>query len=125
MSPKVEMRLGTSADAPACNDFHNSYYGTSRTLAQWQWEFGRSPANNGSLPFVMALADSTVVGTQALIPIQLVDSRGAYWSGKSEETLVAESMRGGCRTLTPSEIIQEVDGWLGSRRIALADRAAL
>ena len=94
MPPSVEMRLGTADDAPACNDFHNSYYGTSRTLAQWHWEFGRGPTDNGTIPFVIALADGRVVGTQALIPIELVDSRGAYWSGKSEETLVAESMRG-------------------------------
>ncbi len=42
----------------------------------------------------MAELDGEIVGTQAFIPVALVDRAGQYLSTKSEETLVSPSMRG-------------------------------
>lgn len=92
---ELVIRLATRADALACNEFHNAYYGSSRTLTQWLWEFAWGIASeNEQLPFALALQGDRVVGTQALIPIPFIDSDGRFMTAKSEETLVAREMRG-------------------------------
>jgi hypothetical protein len=49
---------------------------------------------DGTVPYAVAEVAKEIVGTQALIPVVLVDRSGTYLSAKSEETLVAPSMRG-------------------------------
>jgi GNAT superfamily N-acetyltransferase len=90
----IQIRLATKADAIACNDLHNKAYGNSRTLEQWSWTFGNGLFSDLELPFVVAEDEGIIVGTQALIPIQMIDEDGVYWSAKSEETLVASDYRG-------------------------------
>lgn len=90
----VTIRLATPADGARCNAFYNAYYSRTRTLRQWEWEFCRRVFDDGTIPFAVAESGGDIVGTQALIPIQLVDPEGSYWSAKSEETLVAASQRG-------------------------------
>lgn len=88
------IRLAYPRDVARCNAFHNAYYGRSRSDDQWTWEFCRMTDSDGTIPFVMAEVDGEIVGTQAFIPVDLVDRSGPYLSAKSEETLVAPSMRG-------------------------------
>lgn len=79
-------------DIEECNDFHNRAYGSKRTLAQWHWQF--APLLGGKRPFVVAKEGGRVVGTQALMPITMLDAAGDILTAKSEETLVDPSMRG-------------------------------
>lgn len=79
-------------DIEECNDFHNRAYGSNRTLKQWHWQF--DPLLGGKRPFVVAKEGGRVVGTQALMPITMLDAVGDILTAKSEETLVDSSMRG-------------------------------
>lgn len=79
-------------DIEECNDFHNRAYGSKRTLAQWHWQF--DPLLGGKKPFIVAKENGRVVGTQALMPIAMLDAAGDILTAKSEETLVDSSMRG-------------------------------
>jgi len=90
----VNIRLATAADAERANAFHNAYYRTHRMRRQWEWEFCRGAAADAALPFALAEFEGRVVGTQALIVIDMVDRNGTFATAKSEETLVDPSMRG-------------------------------
>lgn len=79
-------------DVEECNDFHNRAYGTNRSLKQWHWQFDRPLGDRR--PFVVAKDDGRIVGTQALMPITMVDDTGDILTAKSEETLVDPIMRG-------------------------------
>ncbi|PQA84825.1 hypothetical protein C5F52_02145 [Limnohabitans sp. TS-CS-82] len=79
-------------DIEECNDFHNRAYGSKRSLAQWHWQFDQ--LLGGKRPFVVAKENGQVVGTQALMPITMLDPKGEILTAKSEETLVDPSMRG-------------------------------
>lgn len=88
----MEVEFLRDADIEACNDFHNRAYGSTRSLAQWHWQF--DILLGGKRPFVVAKEGGRVVGTQALMPITMVDAAGDILTAKSEETLVDASMRG-------------------------------
>ena len=90
----IKIRLATKADSKDCNSLHNRAYGVSRTLDQWNWTFQNQLFTDLELPFVVAEDKEKIVGTQALIPIQMIDKDGVYWSAKSEETLVDIDYRG-------------------------------
>ncbi len=79
-------------DIEECNDFHNRAYASRRTLAQWRWQFDL--LLGGKRPFIVAKVGGRVVGTQALMPITMLDAAGDILTAKSEETLVDSSMRG-------------------------------
>lgn len=79
-------------DIEECNDFHNRAYGSNRSLAQWHWQFDRLLGDKR--PFIVAKEGGRVVGTQALMPITMLDSVSDIQTAKSEETLVDSSMRG-------------------------------
>lgn len=79
-------------DIEECNDFHNRAYDSKRTLAQWHWQFDRPLGCKK--PFIVAKVGGRVVGTQALMPIRMLDASGDFMTAKSEETLVDSSMRG-------------------------------
>ncbi len=89
----VTIRFATPDDAARCNEFHNQYYGTHRSLSQWRWEFCSSLRDGPMVPFVLAEDQDRVVATQAMIPIAMLDREGSYWTAKSEETLVDPSYR--------------------------------
>ena len=79
-------------DIVECNDFHNRAYGAKRSLAHWHWQFDQ--LLGGKRPFIVAKENGRVVGTQALMPITMLDPQGDILTAKSEETLVDPSMRG-------------------------------
>ena len=90
----IEVRLVEDKEMEACNQFHNQFYKKSRSFDQWQWEFTRNLYNASSVPFAVAITRGRIVGTQALIPIRMIDGSGVYWTAKSEETLVDPQFRG-------------------------------
>ena len=89
----AHIRYATPADAADCNAFHNHYYRTSRSVGQWKWAFCSSLRNGPMVPFVLAEDGGRVVGTQAMIPIPMIDGGGVFWTAKSEETLVDPAYR--------------------------------
>ena len=90
----MDIRLATVTDGPSCNSFYNRIYERQRTDQQWLWEFAHRIPGQDELPFVRALEGSSVIGTQALIPVRFIDKQGEFWTAKSEETLVDPNMRG-------------------------------
>jgi predicted N-acetyltransferase YhbS len=90
----IIVRIATEADSKACNSMHNKAYGLSRNINQWKWTFQNQLFTDLELPFVVAEDKGKIVGTQALIPIQMIDEDGVYWSAKSEETFVDIDYRG-------------------------------
>lgn len=88
------IRLARREDAPRCNDLYNKAYQRNRSTVQWEWEFCKPAPGVATIPLALAEVGDELVGTQALIPIQLIDRNGTYWTAKSEETLVSPSMRG-------------------------------
>lgn len=90
----LQVRLVEDSEMKACNQFHNQFYKKSRSFDQWQWEFKSNLYDSSSIPFAVAVNQGQIVGTQALIPIQMIDRTGIYWTAKSEETLVDRQFRG-------------------------------
>jgi len=93
-SDGIQIRLAVPEDCTRINIFHNSYYRTERTRAQWEWEFRRGAPTSAVLPIAVAELEGRIVGTQALILIEMLDRHGPFLAAKSEETLVDPSMRG-------------------------------
>src|SRR5881394_1900426 len=93
-SDGVTIRLAKAGDAEKVNVFHNDYYKLARTTGQWLWEFNRAPSPDGSIPLAIAEFEGRIVGTQALIVIDMISREGTFPTAKSEETLVDASMRG-------------------------------
>lgn len=88
------VRFLKEGEEEACNKFHNRLYGHRRTLSQWRWEFVPFKFKHPPIPFAVAEDDGRIVGTQAFIPVQMIDEDGVYWTAKSEETLVDPAYRG-------------------------------
>lgn len=89
----MQIKWARPSDKQLCNDLYNKTYGRNRTAEQWAWEF-ETPNIGRSLPYALAVQDDELVGTQAYIPVRFVDELGEFTTAKSEETLVAPSMRG-------------------------------
>lgn len=77
-----------------CNDLHNGLYGADRSIQQWRWEFTGTLQNGMTIPYAVVEDNGKIVGTQALIPIRMIDSEGTFWSAKSEDALLAPEYRG-------------------------------
>lgn len=90
----IVLRLADEKDAFRCNSFHNAAYGLNRTEAQWLWTFKNELQKEGDISFVFLEENSKIVGTQALIPVPMIDKKGVYWTAKSEETLIDPQYRG-------------------------------
>lgn len=90
----MEIRLATKHEAEVCNEFHNRIYHNNRNLTQWQWEFLPRDFPTDSIPYVVVIDQGKIVGSQAFIPIRMIDESGVFWTVKSEETLVAPGYRG-------------------------------
>lgn len=89
----VTYRLATAADYININAFHNRIDKPNRTMEQFYWEFRDGPI--GPSIYVVAEDGDKIVGTNCVIPINLIDSNGnLYKSGKSEDTLVDPTYRG-------------------------------
>lgn len=90
----MKIRLITADEANTCNDFHNRIWKDRRTVEQWRWDFLPDQHGTAELPFAVADDDGRIVGTQAFIPIRMIDRDGVFWTAKSEETLVDPEYRG-------------------------------
>lgn len=89
----MQIRNAIPSDEAICNRFYNEHYDRRRTAEQWRWEFVE-PTKAGPLPFVVAVDEGEIVGTQAYIPVRFIDEAGVFLTAKSEETLVSSKMRG-------------------------------
>ncbi|MCK5125799.1 MAG: GNAT family N-acetyltransferase [candidate division Zixibacteria bacterium] len=90
----MEIRLARRDEDKACNDFHNRIYGDNRTLEQWQWGYFLEAFQTDKIPFAVVEDKGKIVGTQAFIPIRLINKDGIFWTAKSEDTLVDPDYRG-------------------------------
>ena len=90
----MHIRFIQPEEAEACNDFHNRVFGDNRTLDQWRWGFLPAGFAADRIPFVVVDDDGRIAGTQAFIPIRMIDRQGVFWTAKSEETLVDPAYRG-------------------------------
>ena len=89
----VTYRLATAADYININAFHNRIDKPNRSIEQFYWEFRDCPF--GPAIYVVAEDGEKIVGTNCVIPIHLIDSKGnIIKSGKSEDTLVDPAYRG-------------------------------
>jgi N-acetylglutamate synthase-like GNAT family acetyltransferase len=89
----INYRLATEEDYQRINDFHNRIYESKRTIEQFYWEFHNGPF--GKSIYVIAEDEDKIVGTNCVIPIELVGSDDQIiLSGKSEDTLVDPDYRG-------------------------------
>ena len=89
----VTYRLATPSDYVKINEFHNRIDKPNRTIQQFYWEFRDCPF--GPAIYVIAEDGDKIVGTNCVIPIDLIDSKGkVFKSGKSEDTLVDPAYRG-------------------------------
>lgn len=90
----MKVRLIADGESEKCNDFYNRIYGKNRTISQWRWEFEPRQFQCDKRPFVLVDDNGRIAGTQAFIPIRMIDSDGIFWTAKSEETLVDPDYRG-------------------------------
>lgn len=90
----MHIRLITDDEAEICNEFHNRVYTKNRTIRQWQWEFEGNNYGKQPTPYAVVDDNGKIVGTQAFVPIRMIDKDGVYWTAKSEETLVDPDYRG-------------------------------
>lgn len=89
----VTYRLATAADYININAFHKRIDKPNRSIEQFYWEFRDCPF--GPSIYVVAEDGEKIVGTNCVIPIDLIDSKGnIIKSGKSEDTLVDPAYRG-------------------------------
>ena len=90
----MEKRLIAEGEEELCNNFHNRIDKRKRTTQQCKWDFVLNNYNKKPIPFTVVEDDGKIVGTQAFIPIRMIDKDGIYWTAKSEETLVDPDYRG-------------------------------
>ncbi|SFT91231.1 Acetyltransferase (GNAT) domain-containing protein [Lishizhenia tianjinensis] len=89
----VTYRIATPDDYENINNFHNRIYKKNRTMEQFYWEFHNGPF--GASIYVIAEDEGKVVGTNCVIPIDLITAENKIIrSGKSEDTLVDPDYRG-------------------------------
>ncbi|MDI1353359.1 MAG: GNAT family N-acetyltransferase [bacterium] len=93
MEKEIVIRLATPSDTEAINSFYNNVYKSDRDNLKFNWEFNSSPA--GPSIYVIAELEKRIVGTQCIIPYNMITSDNkTILSGKSEDTLVAQDQRG-------------------------------
>jgi len=90
----MEVRLIKSGEENKCNDFYNRMHSMQRSMDQWRWDFVPAHFESETLPFAVVEDEGKIVGTQALIPIRMIDEHGLFWTAKSEETILDQAFRG-------------------------------
>jgi hypothetical protein len=81
-----------SNDIPLIVGFHNRMNKLNRTIDDWKWEYGRPSRSEGI--YTVIKIDDDILGTQAVIPIDLVIEGSTILSGKSESSLLDPRLRG-------------------------------
>ena len=89
----IKIATFTIKDLAVSNSFHNEYYGTNRSNSQFLWQFSEAIDEKKSL-FSLAKRGEEIVGTQALMPIEIMTPLGPLKTSKTEETLVKANSRG-------------------------------
>ena len=90
----MKIRFASASEAAACNQFYNDGHQKRRSVSQWEWEFISRDFPGPNPCYVIAEDEWKIVGSQALIPIKVIDESGIYWTAKSEETLLNPAYRG-------------------------------
>lgn len=88
------VRFVNAGEEEKCNSFHNRMYNACRTMEQWRWTFVPSIFQGSAVPYAVVEDQGQIVGTQALIPIRMIDQRGIFWTAKSEGTVLDPGYRG-------------------------------
>ena len=89
----IVYREALEEDYIKINDFHNRIYKSNRTIEEFYWEFHNCPV--GKSIYIIALDGEKVVGTNCVIPIELINNKQEIiLTGKSEDTLVDPDYRG-------------------------------
>ena len=89
----VTYRLANTDDYVNVNAFYNRIYKANRTIEQFLWEFNDCPF--GKSIYVIAEDNGKIVGTNCVIPMDLITSDNRIVrTGKSEDTLVDPDYRG-------------------------------
>lgn len=89
----VTYRIADEVDYVRINEFYNRIYNRTRTMEEFRWNFHDCPF--GKSIYAIAEDDGNIIGTNAVIPIELITSDGSIiLSGKSEDTLVDPGYRG-------------------------------
>jgi GNAT superfamily N-acetyltransferase len=89
----IQYRKATKEDLELIHDFHCRVGKKERSFADFKWEFTEGPS--GTSIYVIGLDGSRIVGTNCVIPIEIVDSNSlTLMTGKSEDTLVDPAYRG-------------------------------
>lgn len=91
----IEYILAKEEDYIDINNFYNRLHKSNRTIEQFKWEFHKGPVDKSIYIIAKDTIKNTVIGSQAVILINLIDSKGnIILSGKSEDTLVDPEYRG-------------------------------
>ncbi|MFH1685896.1 MAG: GNAT family N-acetyltransferase [bacterium] len=90
----MEVRFLHRDEVEQCLTFFNAMHGVRRTVEQWRWEFESRAFTPDEVPHAVVKDQGKVVGSQALIPIRLIDERGVFWTAKSEATVLDPEYRG-------------------------------
>jgi len=91
----IEYLIATEKDYKDINNFYNRLHNSNRTIEQFRWEFHDGPVMNGIYIIAKDTEKNIVIGSQAVIPINLITADGTIiLSGKSEDTLVDPNYRG-------------------------------
>lgn len=88
------VRFVNAGEEVKCNAFHNRMYNAHRTMDQWRWSFVPCIFQDDVIPYAVVEDQGRIVGTQALIPIRMIDQGGIFWTAKSEGTVLDHAYRG-------------------------------
>lgn len=90
----LTVRFASPDEADSCNRLHNRLFEDERSLEQWRWDFVSTLFEHQQIPYSVVDDAGAIVGTQALIPIRMINEQGIFWTAKSEETLIDPAYRG-------------------------------
>ena len=89
----IRFRQAEEKDYNSINDFYNRINSSKRSIEQFTWQFHNCPY--GPSIYIIGEDEDKIVGTNCVIPIELVTSENkTILTGKSEDTLVDPAYRG-------------------------------
>jgi GNAT superfamily N-acetyltransferase len=88
----VDVAQATPREIAELVAFHNAFYGTSRSPAQWRWQYQSFRPHQAVV--AVARSGGRIIGTQAAMPVPMRVHGRVVWAGKSENTLLHPSFRG-------------------------------
>jgi hypothetical protein len=94
MEEFLDIKLIQTDTIANANDFYNRSHARARSIGQWKWEFQPDTYPFSGTPYVVVTDNGAAIGTQAMLPIRMIDRDGLFWTAKSEETLLDPAYRG-------------------------------